>query len=259
LFYVFGGNQVVHSRELEGLEPEEDLNQTPAGFEGGTVSEADMQSGTPMGGTLQDVVVTNSSSGSKYTNTGNYTNCGYSGKESLSNGVTNRFENYYGSGAYGWNDGSAEKFWEEDAPVISSIFTFINGIQSKSISKTLFGVLLCGIDAVSFGEGSVGIKATETYALKAVESGFYPVMTRGFKSATELIYLEKGEVWKYGVTKNPLTRYAQKFLDNLGEHGVYYDKIFSGARAEALQIEQMGILNYLEKSGVLPAGNKVKF
>jgi RHS repeat-associated protein len=111
--YVFGGNQVVHSRELEGLEPEEDLNQTPAGFEGGTVSEADMQSGTPMGGTLQDVVVTNSSSGSKYTNTGNYTNCGYSGKESLSNGVTNDSGNKTFGGIF---DGQLEYYAKNPGP-----------------------------------------------------------------------------------------------------------------------------------------------
>jgi hypothetical protein len=113
LFYVFGGNQVVHSRELEGLEPEVDLNQTPAGFEGGTVSEADMQSGTPMGGTLQDVVVTNSSSGSKYTNTGNYTNCGYSGEASLSNGVTNDSGNKTFRGIF---DGQLEYYAKNPGP-----------------------------------------------------------------------------------------------------------------------------------------------
>lgn len=50
--YVFGGNQVVHSRELEGLEPEYDLSP---GFEGEHVTQDDMQSGTPMGGTLNEI------------------------------------------------------------------------------------------------------------------------------------------------------------------------------------------------------------
>jgi hypothetical protein len=72
-----------------------------------------MQSGTPMGGTLQDVVVTNSSSGSKYTNTGNYTNCGYSGEASLSNGVTNDSGNKTFGGIF---DGQLEYYAKNPGP-----------------------------------------------------------------------------------------------------------------------------------------------
>jgi hypothetical protein len=62
---------------------------------------------------LHDVVVTNSSSGSKYTNTGNYTNCGYSGKESLSNGVTNDSGNKTFGGIF---DGQLEYYAKNPGP-----------------------------------------------------------------------------------------------------------------------------------------------
>jgi hypothetical protein len=62
------------------------------------------------------------------------------------------------------------------------------------------------------------------------------------------------------VTKNPLKRYSAKFLENLGEYGVRYEKIFeSTLRTEALTVEKMMIEQYEALHGVLPAGNKVRF
>ncbi len=169
--------------------------------------------------------------------------------------------NNRGSGAYGWNDGSAERFWNEYMPITSSFYTFYTGAQSGSTSQMALGAVLLFVDVFTFGEGSIGYKAaTQTYALTAAKSGFYPVMTRGFSKATELIYLEKGQVWKYGVTKNPLTRYSQKYLYNLGEFGVEYKTIFeSSLRSEALTVEMMLIKQFEALHGYLPAGNKVRF
>jgi RHS repeat-associated protein len=98
----------------------------------------------------------------------------------------------------------------------------------------------------------------EQYSLRATKSGFYPVMTRGSKAPTSLTWLEKGEVWKFGTTKNPLTRYPQSYLDNIGEYGVSYKGEFSGALKEALSLERMKILNFkLQSGGLLPPGNKI--
>lgn len=99
----------------------------------------------------------------------------------------------------------------------------------------------------------------EQYSLRAVESGFYPVMERGFKKATELVWLEKGEIWKIGTTKNfnPFKRYTQKYLRSVGEHGVEAFSEFRGTLAEALEVEKMKILSYIETWGVRPAGNKM--
>jgi RHS repeat-associated protein len=95
--------------------------------------------------------------------------------------------------------------------------------------------------------------AVEQYALKAAENGFYPVMTRGAKEPQSMKWLEKGDVWKFGTTKNPETRYSQSYLDNIGDYGVEYHTEFSGTLEEALTVERMKILN----NGALPAGNKI--
>ena len=99
----------------------------------------------------------------------------------------------------------------------------------------------------------------EQYSLRAVEGGFYPVMERGFAKAQSLVWLEKGEVWKFGTTKNfnPFRRYSKTYLDNLGENGVYYFKEFQGTLSEALKLERMKIVNYFEQNGFLPWGNKM--
>ena len=101
-----------------------------------------------------------------------------------------------------------------------------------------------------------GVKV-EQYALRAAEDGFYPVMKRGFANPQELTWLNKREVWKFGTTKNPLTRYSQSYLDNIGEYGVYYSKEFSGTLQQSLQLEQMKIMNFMEQYGFKPAGNKM--
>ncbi|MDR7212731.1 hypothetical protein [Flavobacterium piscis] len=103
-----------------------------------------------------------------------------------------------------------------------------------------------------------GAKAkVQQYSLRALEAGYYPVMKRGFKAAQELVWLEKDEIWKFGTTKNPFTRYSQKYLKNLGEEGVYYFKEFEGTLSEVLKLEKMKIKNYFERTGHLPWGNKI--
>ena len=104
--------------------------------------------------------------------------------------------------------------------------------------------------------GAAKIGLVEQYALRARESGFYPIMDRGFKNPTGYTWLEKGEVWKFGTTKNPLTRYSQSFLDNTGE-GLLYNREFEGALKEATTVERMKIINYKLQTGVLPPGNKI--
>lgn len=96
----------------------------------------------------------------------------------------------------------------------------------------------------------------EQYALRAAEDGFYPVMKRGFKDPKELVWLNKGDVWKFGTTKNPSTRYSQGFLDNTGA-GLRYSTEFTGTLQQARILEKMKILNFKLQNSVLPAGNKM--
>jgi len=68
--------------------------------------------------------------------------------------------------------------------------------------------------------------------------------------------LAAGDVWKYGTTKNPETRYSETFLNSTGQ-GLMYQTISSGTKAEALAAEKASILNYITESGALPPGNKI--
>ncbi len=96
----------------------------------------------------------------------------------------------------------------------------------------------------------------EQYALTALEDGLYPVFERGSKEKVGDVFLKAGDVWKYGTTKTPTTRYTQKFLSNTGE-GLKYSRQFKGTLQEALQQEKNKILNFRSNFGILPAGNKI--
>ena len=100
-------------------------------------------------------------------------------------------------------------------------------------------------------------RAAEQYSLRALRSGLYPVMTRGHRSPTAMVWLEKGDVWKFGKTINPGTRYTQSFLSNTGQ-GLRYSQEFRGTATQALNMERESILNYERIHGVLPPGNKVR-
>lgn len=106
-----------------------------------------------------------------------------------------------------------------------------------------------------FGEflAAKSAATVDQYALKAVEDGFYPVMKRGFAEPQDGVWLKAGDVWKYGTTKNPATRYSQSFLN---EWGLRYEQQFSGTLQEALSAEKVNILNYLKQMEKLPPGNK---
>jgi len=110
-------------------------------------------------------------------------------------------------------------------------------------------VAMAGIAVLTDG-GSV----VEQYSLRATVDGFYPVMERGFGEAQELTWLNKGDLWKFGTTKNPLTRYSQTWLR---EMNLRYQTEFSGTLNQALQLENMKIRNYIGQNGFLPAGNKI--
>jgi RHS repeat-associated protein len=56
----------------------------------------------------------------------------------------------------------------------------------------------------------------EQYVLKARVKGKYPVMEWGKKDPVSYINLKKGDVWKYGTTVNPNSRYSQTWLIKMG-------------------------------------------
>jgi RHS repeat-associated protein len=121
------------------------------------------------------------------------------------------------------------------------------------------GIALAAVGAgvvTQFGRAARVVKV-EQYALRAADNGFYPVMIRGAEDPQFLTYLEKGDAWKFGTTKNPATRYSQAYLHSVGEHGVEYSTEFSGTSREALTVQKMKIQNVRSQSGRLPPGNKI--
>ena len=71
-------------------------------------------------------------------------------------------------------------------------------------------------------------------------------------------YLEEGEVWKFGTTKNwnPFTRYTETYRKNIGA-GVLRHQEFVGTKSQAEQLQNMKIINYFLQNGHLPPGNKI--
>jgi len=55
----------------------------------------------------------------------------------------------------------------------------------------------------------------EQYALRASKDGIYPVMVRGSDVPQFITYLKKGDVWKFGPTVNPATRYSSTYLKSI--------------------------------------------
>lgn len=177
-------------------------------------------------------------------------------------------------GSWGFSEAGAKKFnadfvrtTKEFEPLLSASATFAGvaanllvpvGGAAGAISTTSARGAMAFERALALSPRAAGYLRYEQYALKAADSGFYPVMERTFAQPQAITWLNKGEVWKFGTTKNPLTRYTQKYLDNIGEYGVKYVKEFSAKREwQVLRVEAMKIKNYEWQNSVLPAGNKM--
>lgn len=98
----------------------------------------------------------------------------------------------------------------------------------------------------------------EQYSLRAAQDGMYPVMERGLKEPVRNIFLKEGEVWKFGQTMRPATRYSQSFLDNTGNGLRFFPESRTTSFKEVLQIERQKILEYEQIFGKLPPGNKIR-
>jgi RHS repeat-associated protein len=109
------------------------------------------------------------------------------------------------------------------------------------------------IEKISFRpSGSDGFQ----YALIANTSGYYPVYTLGSSQATSTMYLEAGDVWKYGETTST-DRYSQSYLNSIGAGGVRMREEFYGTQKQIKIAEKAKIYNYFLHNGHLPAGNKI--
>lgn len=95
---------------------------------------------------------------------------------------------------------------------------------------------------------SLTLKQGFTYELQATRSGYYPNV-RGGK-----VYLNQGEVWKYGETTKGFERYPKRDLE---DWGVYMKPIYYGNTIEIKIQEKIMIYGYAIKYGTLPPGNRI--
>ncbi len=86
------------------------------------------------------------------------------------------------------------------------------------------------------------------YALVAARDGLYPDVRSG------VIALKAGDVWKYGTTVDPNTRYAVNTLQALSLQMVPQT---SGTAYQVLAQEKIMLIGYAQLHGDLPPGNKI--
>lgn len=79
---------------------------------------------------------------------------------------------------------------------------------------------------------------SEQYALVALENGYYPCLTC---LTTDTIFLFRGEVWKYGVTKNGE---KGRYKGQLPAPNLDYKIEYIGSTHECQRLEKVKIYNY---------------
>ncbi|WP_395054670.1 DUF6443 domain-containing protein [Flavobacterium sp.] len=162
--YAFAGNQVIHSRELEGLEPENDLsgderqnydseNHAP-GFGGVMTDREHYQDAAPMGGLLENVFIGGLDDFSRADESNGYDNGRYSEQEDFDND----------NDGYNKDDRiNNEKALEEVASNFQEIGTFISLVGvglSLTVVGAPVGTLLMAVGG-GLSWGGIAIEFTE--------------------------------------------------------------------------------------------------
>jgi RHS repeat-associated protein len=94
----------------------------------------------------------------------------------------------------------------------------------------------------------------EVYALTANKSGWYDVHEWGKLTLIGQVYLEKGDLWKIGTTKNPNSRYSKTWRQSKNLEKV---TLLEGTLRTTRFWERMKLKGYVSaKGGRLPPGNK---
>ena len=115
----------------------------------------------------------------------------------------------------------------------------------------------------------VDVWGLDVYILVADSDGYYPDLQYG-KSTTQYVYSRKGQLYKFGESKNAKKRYKKSNLSKgrVSKHKVYaYDvngnpiglkmKIIvkGGSKKVNQKTERKMLKRYYKKNGKLPAGN----
>jgi hypothetical protein len=97
-------------------------------------------------------------------------------------------------------------------------------------------------------------KRGQVYALLASKDGFYNVYVQGSSiPLPDKVYLKAGEVWKYGETTDPTSRYDRSYL---AKEGVVYRSIMEGNQIQIKAAEKILIYGHYFIFGARPPANK---
>ncbi len=88
------------------------------------------------------------------------------------------------------------------------------------------------------------------YSLRATEDGYYPNVRGG------TVYLNAGDVWKYGETTKGFGRYRESYLKSKGPELRMVPEFF-GTQMDIKIAEKSKIYSYFFKNGTLPPSNKI--
>ncbi len=101
----------------------------------------------------------------------------------------------------------------------------------------------------SLTERAAGPRGVQ-YSLRVMSSGMYPC----YGCSSGVTRLDAGDVWKYGETINPASRYSEAFLrsNNLVQVDEFY-----GTQIEIKVVEKLKIYNHFWTRGELPPGNRI--
>ncbi len=99
-------------------------------------------------------------------------------------------------------------------------------------------------------EYATGGSQSYQYALIAESSGYYPDVRNGGTR-----FLNVGEVYKYGTSVDPDTRYPQAYYST--GRGLLMEVQYTGTAYSVLAMEKYKLIIYAGVNGDLPAGNKI--
>lgn len=88
----------------------------------------------------------------------------------------------------------------------------------------------------------------EVYSLRATKPGNYPNVRGGTTT------LQAGDVYKFGETTQPDSRYSNADLQRMG---LRYVEEYRGSQMSAKIVEKLRIYGHVPENGELPPGNRI--
>ncbi len=129
-----------------------------------------------------------------------------------------------------------------------SVATWAGSDAADELRKQIIDNVSESIETLKAKAENIGGPSGVQYSLCAIVSGYY----RNVRGGT--VYLNAGDVWKYGETTDPNGRYSQAWLDN---NNLLFTPEYYGNQYECKAVEKAKLLKYFKDNWTLPPGNKI--